>query len=243
MAIVLAHRGASRAARENTLDAFRAARALGADGVELDVRRSADGTLVVHHDPLLPDGRPVAGLPMAEMPPWVPALDAALEECEGMVVDVEIKNLPSEVGFDPEEAAAREVVALLVRRAGRDQVVVASFSLATLEAVRAAESSVPTAWVTPGAFDQHQALALAADRGCAALQPRHEAVTVELVEAAHDRGMTVYAWTVDDAERVRWLAGTGVDGVITNVPDVALDALGRPVLRRARPGPGSRAGG
>lgn len=242
MAIVLAHRGASRAARENTLDAFRAARALGADGVELDVRRSADSTLVVHHDPLLPDGRPVAGLPMAEMPPWVPAWTPPSRSARAWWSTWRSRTCPRRWGSTP-KAAAREVVALLVRRAGRDKVVVASFSLATLEAVRAAESSVPTAWVTPGAFDQHQALALAADRGCAALQPRHEAVTVELVEAAHDRGMTVYAWTVDDAERVRWLAGTGVDGVITNVPDVALDALGRPVLRRARPGPGSRAGG
>ena len=54
---VIAHRGASKAEAENTLAAFRRAGAMGADAVELDVRRTRDGVLVVHHDPHLPDGR------------------------------------------------------------------------------------------------------------------------------------------------------------------------------------------
>jgi glycerophosphoryl diester phosphodiesterase len=73
---VFAHRGASRAEAENTVAAFRRAKELGADGVELDVHRG----MLVHHD-----AEPV--------PPDAPTLAEALDACAGMVVNVEIKNL------------------------------------------------------------------------------------------------------------------------------------------------------
>ena len=68
MTQVIAHRGASGLEPENTVAAFRRAVALGADGVELDVRRSADGVLVVHHDARLADGRAIVTVPEAELP-------------------------------------------------------------------------------------------------------------------------------------------------------------------------------
>ncbi|HET9600676.1 MAG TPA: glycerophosphodiester phosphodiesterase, partial [Acidimicrobiales bacterium] len=81
--------------------AFRRAAEIGADMVELDVRRSADGVLVVHHNADLADGRAVASTASRELPGTVPALDEALAACEGMTVNVEIKNDPDEPGFDP----------------------------------------------------------------------------------------------------------------------------------------------
>lgn len=227
MVSVLAHRGASAVCRENTLAAFRAARDLGADGVELDVRRSADGVLVVHHDAALPDGRPLASVAAAGLPAWVPTLEAALEACAGLVVDVEVKNLPTEAGFDPDESAAAGAARLAERLGLLDSVVVSSFSMAAIDAARAAVPSLATGWLTLAAFDQLDALALAAERGHAALLPRHEAVTPELVEAVHDRGMAVHAWTVDDPGRIREVACMGVDALITNVPDVARAELRR----------------
>ncbi|MGH9177461.1 MAG: glycerophosphodiester phosphodiesterase [Acidimicrobiales bacterium] len=212
---------------ENTLAAFEAARAAGADGVELDARRTADGVLVVHHDPVLPDGRPVHTLRAAELPDHVPTLEAALECCRGLVVDAEVKNLPTEPGFDPTESVAAAVAELAARMGVAGDVVVSSFSLPSVDAARAAGTGVATAWLTLAAYDQLEALALAADHGHDALQPRHEAVTAELVAAAHQRGLDVHAWTVDDPERIEAMATAGVDAVITNRPDVALRALGR----------------
>ena len=227
MTLVLAHRGATAAARENTLAAFAAAREVGADGVELDVRRSADGVLVVHHDPALADGRLIAALPAAELPGHVPTLEAALHACTGMTVDAEVKNLPNEPGFDPGEATAAGVVEL-VRRTGRaGDVAVSSFSLPTVDAARAAGGGVATAWLTLVGYDQLEALALAAEHGHDALHPWHEAVTPELVAAVHDRGLALHAWTVDDPDRILALAEAGVDAVITNRPDLALRVLGR----------------
>ena len=65
---ILAHRGASRAERENTIVAFTRAATMGADAVELDVRRTSDGALVVHHNPHLDDGRLIAALTAADLP-------------------------------------------------------------------------------------------------------------------------------------------------------------------------------
>ena len=77
---VMAHRGVSRAERENTLEAFVTAGRMGADAVELDVRRTVDGALVVHHNPHLDDGRLIAALDRAALPEHVPGLADAMKK-------------------------------------------------------------------------------------------------------------------------------------------------------------------
>lgn len=225
MTAVWAHRGSAAAASENTLEAFRAARVHGADGVELDVRSTADGVLVVHHDAVLGDGRPLALVTAAHLPPWLPTLEAALDECRGLTVDVEVKNLPTEVGFDPDEGTAAGAARLILHMGLAAHTVVSAFSMAAIDAARAAAPGVRTGWLTLAGYDQLDAVTLAADRGHAALHPRHEAVTPELVAAAHRRGLAVHAWTVDDPDDVRRVAACGADAVITNVVPTALAAL------------------
>ena len=223
--MVFAHRGASADAPENTLAAFALARAQGADGVELDVRRSADGDLVIHHDAALRDGRVVAATATAELPTSVPSLAAALDECEGMVVNVEIKNSPFDPDHDAERRIADEVVALLHDRAGRDQVLVSSFDLATVDRVRAIDAAIPTAFLTfvdPVGAD---AVVLAAERGHVAIHPHEGTVDAGFVALAHGAGLAVNVWTVDDPDRIRALAAAGVDGIVTNVPARAREAL------------------
>lgn len=209
MISVIAHRGASADRPENTVEAFEEAARQGADGVELDLRRTADGRLIVRHDP----------------GDTGPSLAEALDACRGLLVNVEVKNLPHEPGWDPGEAVAVDLVALLHERGGRDRVLVSSFAVATVDAVRAADPAVPTALLTLAAFDQQSALQLAVGRGHAALHPHHEALTADLVAAAHDAGLAVTTWTVDDPERLRVVAAMGVDGVITNRPALARAAL------------------
>lgn len=225
MTTVWAHRGDAGEARENTLEAFRAARRHGAQGVELDVRSTADGVLVVHHDAALEDGRFLARMDAADLPPWLATLEAVLDECSGLLVDIEVKNLPTEVGYDPNEGTAVAAAALVARRGLIDAVVVSAFAIATIDAARATAPGLATGWLTLAAYDQFEALDLAASHGHTALHPRHEAVTPELVTAAHRRGLAVHTWTVDDPDRIRLMAEAGVDAVITNVPGVALATL------------------
>jgi glycerophosphoryl diester phosphodiesterase len=241
---VIGHRGASRAERENTLAAFHAAAALGADGVELDVRRTADGALAVHHDAHLPDGRAIVATTWADMPEDVPDLAAALDACSGLgTVNVEIKNWPDDIDFDPSLAVVDAVVDVLLARPATERaaVLVSCFHLPTVDRVRERAPELATGWLvvgpgigplgapidTLGGNALDDTVTAVADGGHRALHPHHAFVNRELVEAAHAVGVAVNTWTADDPERIVWLAETGVDAVITNVPDVALAALGR----------------
>ena len=107
MTAVFAHRGCTeRGIVENTLEAFAEARRLGADGVELDVRLTADGALAVHHDAEVPGVGTIPLLGVSELPPFVPLLTDVLDVCDGMTVNVEIKNAPQDPGWDGGEAVA-----------------------------------------------------------------------------------------------------------------------------------------
>ena len=211
MTSVFAHRGASAAEPENTIAAFVRAKEMGADGVELDVHRG----LLVHHD-----AEPV--------PPDAPTLAAALDACAGMVVNIEIKNLQGDADYDETNAAADEVVALLHERGRRDEVLVSSFNVATINRVRELDDSIATAFLVTHAPDD-DLIGRIIDRtrrqGHGALNPHHIGVTPRLVELAHANGLQVHTWTVDDPERMRYLADLGVDSIITNVPDIAIATL------------------
>ena len=219
MTKVFAHRGASAVEPENTIAAFLRAAAMGADGVELDVRRG----LLVHHDPV-PVDHP-------------PSLAAALDACAGMTVNIEIKNLPGDDDFDPEELLAAQVVELLHQREGRDDVIVSSFNLSAINRVRQLDAAIPTAFlvvVAPDAVGEagginSDVVGRVIDRcrrhGHGGLNPHHLGVTPRFVGLARAAGLAISTWTVDDPARMRELAALGVDSIITNVPDLAIATL------------------
>jgi glycerophosphoryl diester phosphodiesterase len=204
---VIAHRGASLVEKENTLAAFSRAAQMGADAVELDVRRTVDGVLVVHHDPL-------DAVPIAELPAQVPALAEALDACTGMWVNVEIKN------EGPDDWIADETIAHLLARHTDERWLISSFRLATVDRCRQLAPQIRTAWLverTPA-----NAVELLVERGHAALHPWVDRLERQTVEACHAAGLAVNTWTCDDPVRIAELVEWGVDGVCTNAPDVAL---------------------
>lgn len=209
----------------NTLAAFAASRAAGADGVELDVRRGADGTLVVHHDVSIEGVGPIAGLTRDRLPGNVPTLGDALRECSGLIVNVEIKNLPIDSDYDPTEELADLAVTAVVDAAAVSTVIVSSFSLATLDAVRAAAPAIRTAFLTLPRWDQGRAVAAAAGHGHGALHPHVKSLDAALVSLVHAAGMTIHPWAVDDAATAHSAAALGVEVVITDAPLVVVPAL------------------
>jgi glycerophosphoryl diester phosphodiesterase len=225
MVAVLAHRGARSGSSENTLDAFWEARRVGADGVELDVRLSADGALVVRHDAEIPGLGPVSTLTVADLPAGVPLLEAAVLACGDLFINIELKDLPGEPGFDSTYPLAVLVAVFVVERNLVDRVVVSSFDLRAADAVRAVEPAMSTAWLTPGGFDQRRALDSVVARGHGALHPHHASVTPDLVESAHRAGVAINTWTVDEPHRMRELAAAGVDAIITNRAELAKAVL------------------
>ena len=228
---VIAHRGSARFHKENTLEAFTLALESGADGVELDVRRTADGVAVVHHDPEVPGAGPLHTLRAGDLPAWVPTLEAALAACAGAAVDVEVKNVPSEPGFDPDEALAGEVAELVAAVTGSPggpaATIVSSFWPATLAAALAARSGLATGLLAHPAVDVEACLEGALALGCTTLLPFRDRVSPELVEAAHSRGLAVVVWTVNEDADFARAAQAGADAVVTDLVPAALEALGR----------------
>jgi glycerophosphoryl diester phosphodiesterase len=223
--LVFAHRGGSALAPENTIDAFDNGLALGADGLELDVRLARDGAVVVHHDRTLERTTrlhgPLAARSASELATaGVPALIDVLGRYPDARVIVEMKV------NRPELAAA---VVEVVRRAGAiERVCLGAFGRRALRAARAIEPAIATSaareevrwalyrsWVrwpvTRVAYDGYQVPERAG---------RTRVVSPRFVDAAHRAGLAVQVWTVDTEDDARRLLSWGVDALITDRPDI-----------------------
>lgn len=222
---IYAHRGVHHQERENSVGAFRAAVALGVDGVEFDVRRTLDGALVIHHDPVA-EGLSIARTALSELPPYVPTLDQAIDALVGLRINVELKNLldPSEPVLDETGRCALETVASLQSLANVESIIVSSFDLATCEVVRAADADIAVGWLFWDVAPL-DGLETAVAAGLSAIHPHYLLVDAALVARAHDLGLLVNAWTVNRPEDIEAMARFGVSSVITDEPALALKLL------------------
>lgn len=243
---VIGHRGAGRGTasgyRENSAESYLAAVGAGAHWVEIDVRRTADDALVIHHDEALPDGRPIADLPVeACREAGLLRLDeafAAIPLCAG--VDVDVKSV-MEDAVDPPERRTTALLLPALRReaerrraaAGRERVFVCSFDPAVLLAVHEGAPEIPLAWMPFVRNPLDQAVAGAAGLGCAlvAIDARSFGLMGEparpgrrevayTVGVAHRAGLEIVTWCPDPVDAARF-ADAGVDAVVADdVPGV-----------------------
>lgn len=240
MVRIVAHRGASATHHENTLEAFQAAADQGADGIELDVRLSADEVLVVYHDAHLESGELIRELPAAQLPDWVPTLGEALDVAGDLWVNVEIKNVPDEPGYDSEHQISTAVAGLIAARLGMmefddgdhvvpraDRIMISSFNVDSVTSIRRLDPSLPLALLVWGQADPASLVGRAEAHGFEAIHPHDLLVDRNFVERSKAAGLQVNVWTVDDPARIVELAEMGVDGIITNNPAAAGEALGR----------------
>jgi glycerophosphoryl diester phosphodiesterase len=216
MTAVFAHRGCTEGFVENTVDAFAEARRLGADGVELDVRLTADGALAIHHDAAIPGVGIIAELAVGDLPAQVPLLTDVLAVCDGMVVNIEIKNAPQDPGWDPSEAVASLVASSIEAGGWTERVIVSSFQPATLRAVQVADGRLALGALWGWGVEVGPALQEAAGAGFRAVHPFVTSVDAELVERAHAAGLAVNVWTVNAVEDLRAMVAVGADAVITD---------------------------
>lgn len=224
MTRIIGHRGASASHPENTIEAFRAAADQGADGVELDVRRTADDVLVVVHDAHLSDGRLVRDTSSADLPESVPTLSEALEACADLWLNIEIKNMPDDPDYDSEHGLSIAVAGLIAAFEAADRVIVSSFNMDSVDRIRSIDATMPLAWLVWGQADPRSLVERAVAHGLQAIHPHDLLVDRSFVERAHDAGLAVNVWTVDERRRISELVGWGVDGIITNSPAEAVAA-------------------
>jgi glycerophosphoryl diester phosphodiesterase len=207
--------------RENTLGAFAAAVMLGVDGVELDVRRTLDGTLVVHHDPSIGD-LVIAHSGRRTLPSYVPTLDEALDALRGVRVNVEIKNsrAPSEPNYDESGDLARQVVTLLRERGWHESVRISCFDLATCAVVRSFDRDITVDWLL---WDValSDAMIRAHVLGLNAINPHFSTIDAGAVAQAHELELDVNVWTVNSREDLERMVTFGVASIITDDPALA----------------------
>jgi glycerophosphoryl diester phosphodiesterase len=227
---IIAHRGASGQAPENTLAAFERAVQLGARFIETDLHLTRDAQFVAIHDSTLErttNGRgSVRDFTLAELR----RLDAGLwfdREYMGQriptleeVLDFARKNdviFYLEVKYDAAWGMHHSLMAALQKAENVARTIVLSFDQTTLAALRRVDPSVMMGFLAdePGTDYVKDALELGARQLC----PKASLVTQELVERAHGADLQVATWTVDDAEEMRKVIATGVDGIMTNFPD------------------------
>lgn len=223
---IWAHRGASAAAPENTMSAFRAAEAAGVDGIEFDVRLSRDGVLVVIHDETVnrtTDGRgrvsrmSIRELQTLDAGTWfdpafagerLPTVEEVLSWAgERLRLNLEIKD----------KDAVAPVLELL-RSFPRSRVLVSSFDHDLLFRLRRTDPLLPLAFLLDSPF-WRSTLKKASACGAESLNPRQDRVSRMMVAASHRLGLGVIPYTVDDPERFDDLLRLGVDGVFSNMPD------------------------
>ncbi len=233
---VMAHRGLSADAPENTLYAFSDAISVGADFIELDVQQTRDGVLVVMHDSNLKRTTGVnkdiwdvdyADIQNLDAGSWfdpayanarIPTLEETLQFVDKRAkLNIEIK--PTKHGSDTLE---QDVAELITRYQYTDACYVTSFSYGSLKKVKEANPEIRTGYLMSVAYGQFYSLKYAD-----AFSLNKVFVTSQVVNAAHQQGKQIFAWTVNGMSEVRSLCNLHVDSIITDDPVMVQNVISR----------------
>ena len=239
--VIFAHRGASAHAPENTLAAFELAFAQHADAIELDVKLSADGHVVVIHDPTVDrttgsHGR-VRDLSLAQLRSLeagsffsekyrgekIPTLEEVFETVgKRIFINVELTN------YNTPRDQLVETVCMLVKKFGMQKsVIFSSFFASNLSKARAYLPGVPRGLLTFRGFVGAWARSFGFAFGrYHALHPNLKDVTPQQIQRVHRLKRRIHVWTVNAAEEMRRLFGWGVDAIITDDPQLAVRVRG-----------------
>jgi glycerophosphoryl diester phosphodiesterase len=238
--LVIAHRGFSGAAPENTIAAFKKAIDLGVDMIELDIHLSKDGQIVVIHDDTL--NRTTNGkgkvtsytlneLKRLDAGSWfgsqfsgekIPTLKEVLELTRGkMLLTIELKK--GDMGpYTMTDLADRSLQE--VEKAGMlNQVIFASFDPSAIDRIRGKNPKIPVALIYNQSWTFPQEVT--GGRPVSILSCSGKVLTQTNISNAHQRGMKVMAWTLNTEEHMQRFLNMGVDGIITDYPDFLIKIL------------------
>ncbi len=237
---IIAHRGDSANAPENTLAAFRLALENRADGIELDVMLSADQKLVVIHDDTLDrttnghgqvSDTPLAAMRDLDAGRWfkpefegepIPLLEEVFAEFGSkFLINVELKNYKT-----PRDPLPERVVEMVKRYNLSDTVLLSSFNARNLPRVKSLAPEIRTGLLTlPGVLGLPMRGLLGRRFDADDLHPYYRDVSARMVDSRHKLGQRVNVWTVDAPDDLRRLQSLGVDMVICNDPAHARQIL------------------
>jgi len=232
---ITAHRGSSKAAPENTLAAMAKAVEELADFVEIDVQETKDGVVVLGHDTTLKRvsgvNRPISSYTFEELKEleagsWfsgefkgepIPSLEQVMEYCKGRInINIELKNLGNESQLPD------KVVELIGKYQMKEQCVVTSSRFSYLVRIRELAPDIRTGYIVSAAYGNYYS-----SDTIDLISLRSSFVTERLVEAAHEKGKAVHAWTVNSKSELERMKMLGVDNIITDYPVLAREIVYR----------------
>lgn len=238
---IVGHRGAAGLAPENTIASMEAALAQGCDRVEFDLRATADGELVVFHDARL--GRFVEG--GDRQPPvlrrhssQLTALDLGaslgLENCRVPLFGELLDALAGRVALNPEVKgsgaegliAVRRAVSVLAERELFGSSLISSFHAPIVREARALAEDLPRALIV-GREPTGDPVAQARTLDCAALHAHRALADAALLDRCHEAGLQLRVFTVNEEADMLSLMKLGVDGIVTDRPDLLRELAGR----------------
>lgn len=231
---VMAHRGASGYAPENTLTAFKKAIDMGSDGIEFDVQMTKDGKIIVCHDYSVErttNGKGyIKNLTLMEIKEldagsWfdkrfagekIPTLEEVFELIpSGILMNIEIKNLALE-----RRNIEQKVVDLILKYNRIDDVIISSFDHLSLKTVRDINKDIRIGVLTYSYLLDTISYIKTHDFDAYSIHPSEEFLNQSLLEDAHDNGYKIFSYTVNDREIANVFKNMGVDAIFSNYPDI-----------------------
>lgn len=231
---VIAHRGASGYAPENTLAAFKKAIDVNCDGIEFDVQMTMDGEIIVCHDYSVDRTTNGSGyiknLTLKEIKDldagsWfdkrfkgerIPTLEEVFKIIPpGILMNIEIKNLALE-----RRDIEQKVVDLILKYNRIDDVIISSFDHLSLKTVREINKDIKIGVLTYAYLLDAINYIKSHEFDAYSIHPSEEYLNKSLIKEAHDNGYKVFSYTVNDREIADIFKNMGVDAIITNYPDI-----------------------
>lgn len=231
---VIAHRGASGYAPENTLAAFQKALDTNCDGIEFDVQMTKDGEIIVCHDYSVErttNGKGyIKNLTLAEIKEldagsWfderfkgekIPTLEEVFKIIpSGILMNIEIKNLALE-----RRNIEQKVVDLILKYNRIDDVIISSFDHLSLKTVREINKDIRVGVLTYSYILDTVSYIKKHEFDAYSIHPSEEFLNQSLVKDAHDNGYKIFSYTVNDGEIAELFENMGVDAIFSNYPDI-----------------------
>lgn len=223
--IIIAHRGASAHAPENTHLSFEKAWHFGADMIELDVHETTDGHIVCIHDPTVDRTTNGTGEVSSMTLGEIQSLDAGMGQQIPLLEDVlKFSQGRIQVNIELKIAGVEERIANIVHNLGiTNDIIISSFIHLSLSVIKEISDRIRIAILVQNEIENLPSYAH--EIGAYAINPAKELTSAMLITNSHEFDIKVFPWTVNDEETMLRLLDVGVDGLITDYPDVGVNLV------------------
>jgi glycerophosphoryl diester phosphodiesterase len=200
----------------------------GADGVEMDVRRTIDGVLVMNHDDRRPGFPPIVEMTLSEIREHLPSMPTFIDSLASVTQDVwlnvEIKNFPDEADFDESRSIVNQVIETIDEHDTLDRILLSSFDPVTMQRAAQINPEMLRAQLVKLPYGLDVGIAAALSQGADAVNPELAHLSkdpIAAISSIREAGLRTIVWKVNAPEDIAMLLNAGADGVITDDPALA----------------------